>query len=108
MKTKLAVWLVQKKFAESVPQAREFLDAIERNECPPELPALLDKDMDVRITLGGTITEEAALNFLKEKLKTAEKLIAFWEANPKDTNAIFFFRKYNQYLEEEAPEAHMT
>lgn len=100
MKTKLAVWLVQKKYAESVPQAEEFLAAIERNECPPELPALLDKDMDIHIANGGTVTEETALSFLQEKLKTAKKLIAFWEANPKDTNAIFFLRKYNQYLEE--------
>lgn len=101
MKTKLAVWLTQKKFAESVPQAMEFLAAIEKNECPPELLATLKKDMEVLIAIGSPVTEEAALSFLQEKLKTAEKLIAFWEANPKDTNAIFFLRKYHQYLEDQ-------
>ena len=66
-----------------------------------ELLDILQKNLDVRIAIGGgTITKETALNFLQEKLKTAEKLIAFWEANPKDTNAIFFFREYHRYMEE--------
>ena len=56
--------------------------------------------MDIRIAIGGPVTEEAALSFLQEKLKTAEKLIAFWEANPKDTNAIFFLHEYRHYMEE--------
>ncbi|MBQ7479510.1 MAG: hypothetical protein IJT01_11585 [Selenomonadaceae bacterium] len=100
MKTKLAVWFTQKKFAESVPQAEEFLAAIKENECPQELLDILQKNLDVRIAIGGTITKETALSFLQEKLKTAENLIAFWEANPKDTNAIFFFREYHRYMEE--------
>ncbi len=99
MKTKLAVWLVQKKYAESVPQAETFLSAIRQGTCPPGLIDILRKDMDVLIAVGNPITEEKALAFLQEKLKTAEKLIAFWEENPKDTNAIFFLRKYNQYME---------
>ncbi|MBQ3972402.1 MAG: hypothetical protein II687_09460 [Selenomonadaceae bacterium] len=101
MKTKIAVWFTQKKFAESVPQAEEFLDAIKENECPQELLDILQKNLDVRIAIGGgTITKETALSFLQEKLKTAENLIAFWEANPKDTNAIFFFHEYHRYMEE--------
>jgi len=99
MKTKLAVWLVQAKYADSVPQAEEFLSAIQQDTCPPELIDFLKKDMEVLITIGNPITEEKALAFLQEKLKTAERLIAFWEENPKDTNAIFFLRKYNKYME---------
>ena len=100
MKTKLAVWLTQKKIALDVPQAMGFLDAIQKDECPQELLELLEKDLDVRIAIGSPITKEKALSFLQEKLRTAEKLIAYWEEHPKDTNAIFFLRGYRQYLEE--------
>lgn len=99
MKTKLAVWLAQKKFAENVPQALTFMDSIAKNECPPELLQRVQKDLDTRIAIG-VITEETVLAFLQEKLKTAEKLIAYWEEHPKDTNAIFFLRRYHQYQEE--------
>ncbi len=100
MKTKLAVWLAQKKFAENVPQALDFLDSLAKDECPPELFDRIQKDLDARIAIGEPLTEKAVLAFLHEKLRTAEKLIAYWEEHPKDTNAIFFLRRYHQYQEE--------
>ena len=99
MKTKLAVWLTQKKLAEDVPQALSFIDTIRSNECPSEILEHIKKDLDMRIALGDPITEEKVLSFLQEKLKTAEKLIVYWEDHPKDTNAIFFLRRYREYME---------
>ena len=45
----------------------------------------------------GKVTAEKVLPYLTEKFKSAEKLIAFWEANPKDTNAVFYHRRLAEY-----------
>ncbi|MBR3624532.1 MAG: hypothetical protein IKN43_14430 [Selenomonadaceae bacterium] len=98
METKLAVWLVGKKYAENVEEGMEFLQALENNSCPDALLDYLKKDLDVLMALGGNISSDKAVEYLKDKLKSAEKLIAFWEANPKDTNAIFFNKRLQEYL----------
>ncbi|MBR3721619.1 MAG: hypothetical protein IKN12_02555 [Selenomonadaceae bacterium] len=98
METKLAVWLVGKKYAESVEEGKEFLNALEKGNCPDALLDYLKKDLDVLMALGGKVSTDKATEYLKDKLKSAEKLIAFWETNPKDTNAIFFNKRLQEYL----------
>ena len=100
MKTKLAIWFTQKKFALDVPQALEFIESIRKDQCPPELIDILRRDIDIRLAIGDPLTEKKVLSFLQEKLRTAEKLIPYWEEHPKDTNAIFFLKGYRQYMEE--------
>lgn len=99
MDIKLAAWMVQKEYAENMDEALEFVRAIKNDSCPSALLNILQKNMDVMMEIGGKVTTEKAVPFLQSKFKTAEKLIAFWEANPKDTNAVFYHRRLAEYNE---------
>ena len=95
MDKKLAVWLWSHGFAPTAKDGLIFLEEIRRNS-PKEMLSYFAGSFSARMEMGKEVTEENVVSFLKEKLKTAQRLIAFWEENPKDTNAIFFFKKYKQ------------
>lgn len=97
MDIKLAAWMVQKEFAENMDDAIMFVRAVKDGSCPDALLNILKKNMDVMMEVGGKVTAEKVLPYLTEKFKSAEKLIAFWEANPKDTNAVFYHRRLAEY-----------
>jgi len=97
MDIKLAAWMVQKEFAENMDDAIFFVKAIKEGNCPEELLKKLMKNIDVMMAIGSKVTAENAVPFLRNKLKDAEKMIAFWEANPKDTNAVFYHRRLEEY-----------
>lgn len=92
LEQQIAVWFLSHELAETLQQALDFVRLIEKGETSEEMAVVLNKNLDVRLQLGGNVTADAALKFLQEKRTTAEKLIAMWEKNPKDTNAVFFFR----------------
>lgn len=94
LEQQIAVWFLSHELAETLQQALDFVRLVEKGEANDEMAAVLNKNMDIRSQLGGNVTTEAALKFLQEKRATAEKLIAMWEKNPKDTNAVFFFRNF--------------
>ncbi len=96
MTKKLAVWLMQQNIAVSLPQGIQFVESASKNEYPEGLSEELEKQLELRMTLGSPISHESALSYLKDRLATGEKLIKFWESNPKDTNAIFFLRKCSE------------
>ncbi len=93
MEKKMAVWLKMRGFAETVEQGEEFVRSAQNNETNKELTAVLSKNPDAALNMGGKVTDENAIKFLREKLATGQRLIGFWEENPKDTNAIFFARE---------------
>lgn len=94
LEKKIAVWFLTHDLAETLQQALDFVRKVEKNEATEEMAAVLGRNIDVKVKLGGQVTAETALGFLREKREAAEKLIALWENNPKDTNAIFFLRAY--------------
>ena len=96
MEKELAAWLISRKYAVYPDQALEFVRALQRGECPAEMVELLQKNLDLVMELGGSITTENLVPCFQEKLKSAAKLIAFWHDNPKDTNAVFFHRVYDK------------
>lgn len=97
MEIKLAAWMVQKDYAENMDDAVEFVKSVKNGQCPDALLNILKKNIDVMMAVGGKVTTDNAISFLQDKFKSAEKLIAFWEANPKDTNAVFFNRRIEEY-----------
>lgn len=99
MDIKLAAWMVQKEFAENMDDAVFFVKSVKEGSCPDALLRNFKKNIDVMMAIGSNITAENAVPFLQNKFKDAEKMIAFWEANPKDTNAVFFKRRLEEYKE---------
>jgi hypothetical protein len=100
MEKKLAVWLVQRRLARDVDEGLEFAAALERGECTEAMVEANRHNMDAMAKLG-KVTQENLGPYMQEKLAMAKKLIAFWEENPKDTNAIFFFKAYGEKFGEE-------
>ena len=99
MDIKLAAWMVQKEFAENMDEGLSFVKAVKSDSCPESLLKRLQKNIDVIMAIGKKVTSENAVKFLQNKFKDAEKMIAFWEANPKDTNAVFYHRRLAEYNE---------
>ena len=95
LERQIAVWYLSHEMAEDLRQALDFVRLVEKGEATEEMATVLSKNLDIRLQLGGNVTADSALKFLQDKRKTAEKLIAMWEENPKDTNAVFFFRDFN-------------
>ena len=100
MEKKLAIWLLQRHYARDIDEALAFATALEKGEFTEEMLEANKRNMDVIIDIG-KVTEEKFKPYLFDKVSTAEKLIAFWAANPKDTNAIFFKKEYNEHFGEE-------
>ena len=93
MKKELAIWLMQKEIAGSIEQGLRFIEAAEKDTYPEGLTEMLSKQFELTLTLGSPIPEDKALAYLKERMTMGERMIKFWKENPKDTNAIFFFKK---------------
>lgn len=96
MEKKLAAWLFQRHYAESPAQGLRFVKAVNAEKGTEEMADSLLCNIETMDLIGTETPEEDALKVLKEKLRSAERLLAFWEANPKDTNAIFFMKEYNK------------
>ncbi len=94
---KLSAWMVQKEYAENMDDAILFVKAIKEGNCPDALLKKLRKNIDVMMAVGSKVTAENVVTFLQNRLKDAEKMIAFWEKNPKDTNAVFYHRRIEEY-----------
>lgn len=88
-----AVWLLQRGYANELTQAERFALAIRKNECTEEMLSVIGGNIDVFMNLGQPITASNLQPFLQDKFQLANKLIKFWIANPKDTNAVFFFNE---------------
>ncbi len=93
MDKQIAVWLLKRGYADDVEQGVRFAQALANNECTEEMLETLGHNIDVFMTVGGPVTAENLLPFMQEKYEMAVKLIKFWAANPKDTNAVFFFNE---------------
>ena len=93
MDRQIAVWLLQRGYADDLEQGIRFAEALGKNECTDEMLDTLGHNIDVFMTVGGPVTAENLLPFMQEKYSMATKLIRFWNENPKDTNAIFFFNE---------------
>ncbi|MCR5758686.1 MAG: hypothetical protein K6F95_12405 [Selenomonas sp.] len=97
MEKQIAVWLVQRGYADDVEQGVRFAEALAKNECTEEMLETLGHNIDIFMTVGGPITAENLMPFMQEKCNMAKKLIKFWSENPKDTNAIFFFNECRKH-----------
>lgn len=97
MERQIAVWLLQRGYAEDLEQGARFAEALAKNECTEEMLEVLGHNIDVFMTVGGPVTAENLLPFMQEKYSMAQKLIKFWGENPKDTNAIFFFNECRKH-----------
>lgn len=95
MEKKLAVWLLQRKLARDIDEALSYAPALLQGQFPEEMLAANERNVAV-IKEIGKVTREKFEPYLMEKAATAQKMIAFWEKNPKDTNAIFFNKAYQQ------------
>ena len=104
MEKQIAVWLLQRGYAEDLEQGIRFAESLAKDECSEEMLDTLGHNIDVFMTVGGPITAENLLPFMQEKYAMASKLIKFWSENPKDTNAIFFFNECRKHgVEPELP-----
>lgn len=95
LEKKFAIWLLTRKYAHDLDAAMEYSKAIIAGECPESLVEFNKKNMDVIMELG-KVTQEAMAPYMQKKLDLAKKCIVFWEEHVKDTNAIFFRRKYEE------------
>lgn len=93
MEKQIAVWLVQRGYADNLEQGIRFAQALANKECTEEMLDALGHNIDVFMSVGGPVTADNLLPFLLDKYNMAQKLIHFWNENPKDTNAIFFFNE---------------
>ena len=93
----IAVWLLQRGYANDYEQAMRFATNLNDQQCSEEMVNELSKNLDIFMSLGQPVTAEKLLAFLTEKVQFATKLIKFWTENPKDTNAIFFFKECHKY-----------
>lgn len=87
----IAVWLLERGYAENFEQGLRFAHELDKNKCSEEMIAVLSKNIDIFMNVGQPIVEKTLLPYMLDKFNTASKLIKFWIANPKDTNAVFFF-----------------
>jgi hypothetical protein len=90
----VAVWLLSHELAGNLQQALDFVRETESGKAGDEMVEFLNKNDQIRAELGGEVTAESALKFMQGKVNSAAKLISLWANNPKDTNAVFFFRDY--------------
>ncbi len=95
MEKKLAAWLLQRKLARDTDEALGYAAALLQGQFPEEMFAANERNVNVMKDIG-KITREKFEPYIMEKVATAQKMIAFWEENPKDTNAIFFNKTYQQ------------
>lgn len=99
LEKKFTVWLLTRKFARNVEEANAFAKALIEDRCTEELALQMAEanrtNMDVMMDVG-KVTPEKMVPYLKGKMDTAQKCIVFWEEHVKDTNAIFFRRKYEE------------
>ncbi len=99
LEKKFTVWLLTRKFARNLEEAQSFSKAIIEGNCSEEMAAQMAEanrtNMDVMIDIG-KVTPEKMAPFMEGKLELAKKCIVFWEEHVKDTNAIFFRRKYEE------------
>lgn len=93
MDKQIAVWLLKRGYADDLEQGVRFAQALANNECTDEMLETLGHNIDIFMNVGGPVTAENLLPFMQEKYEMAVKLIKFWAANPKDTNAVFFFNE---------------
>ena len=103
LEKKFTVWLLTRKFARNLEEANAFAKALIEENCPEDIAAQMaeanQSNMDVMMELG-KVTPEKIVPFMAGKLDLAKKCITFWEEHVKDTNAIFFRRKYEAYYDE--------
>ena len=103
LEKKFTVWLLTRKFARSLEEANAFAKAVMAENCPEDVAALMAEanrgNMDVMMEIG-KVTPEKMMPFMAGKFDLAKKCIGFWEEHVKDTNAIFFRRKYEEYYGE--------
>jgi hypothetical protein len=97
MDKQLAIWLMQRGYADDLEQGVRFARALAENECTEEMLDTLGHNIDIFMTVGGPVTAEKLLPFMQEKYAMAIKLIKFWSENPKDTNAVFFFNECRKH-----------
>ncbi len=75
MEKQIAVWLVQRGYADNLEQGIRFAQALANNECTEEMLDTLSHNIDVFMTVGGPVTAENLLPFLLDKYSMATKLI---------------------------------
>lgn len=99
LEKKFTIWLLTRKFARDLEEAQVFSKAILEDSCTEELAGQMAEanrsNMDVLMEVG-KVTPEKMVPLLKSKLDLAKKCIDFWEEHVKDTNAIFFRKKYEE------------
>ena len=80
-------------------EAQAFAKAVMEGNCSEEIASQMAEsnrsNMDVMMEIG-KVTPEKIVPFMQGKLELAQKCIVFWEEHVKDTNAIFFRRKYEE------------
>ncbi|MBQ7496395.1 MAG: hypothetical protein IJU00_00915 [Selenomonas sp.] len=99
LEKKFTVWLLTRKFARNLEEAQAFAKAVMEGKCSEEIASQMAEsnrsNMDVMMEIG-KVTPEKIVPFMQGKLELAQKCIVFWEEHVKDTNAIFFRRKYEE------------
>ena len=99
LEKKFTVWLLTRKFARNLEEAQAFAKAVVEGNCSEEIASQMAEsnmsNMDVMMEIG-KVTPEKIVPFMQGKLELAQKCIVFWEEHVKDTNAIFFRRKYEE------------
>ena len=99
LEKKFTVWLLTRKFARNLEEAQAFAKAVMEGNCSEEIASQMAEsnrsNMDVMMEIG-KVTPEKIVPFMQGKLELAQKRIVFWEEHVKDTNAIFFRRKYEE------------
>lgn len=93
----IAVWLLDRGYAENYEQGQRFAAALAAGECTDEMVEVLGRNIDIFMNLGAPVIDRTLLPYMLEKYQFAEKLINFWIANPKDTNSLFFFNNCRRY-----------
>ncbi|MBP8599524.1 MAG: hypothetical protein KBI24_10035 [Selenomonas sp.] len=97
MEKQLAVWLLQRGYADDLEQGLRFVEALAQNTCTEEMLDTLGHNIEIFMSVGEPVTAENLLPFMQERYQTAIKLIRFWSESPKDTNAVFFFNECRKY-----------
>ena len=99
LEKKFTIWLLTRKFARNLEEAQTFSKAVIEGDCTEEIVGQMFEanrtNMDVMMEIG-KVTPEKMVPFMKQRLDLAQKCIIFWEEHVKDTNAIFFRKKYEE------------
>ena len=99
LEKKFTVWLLTRKFARNLEEANAFAKAVIEGSCNEEIAGQMAEanrtNTDVLMEVG-KVTPEKMVPYMEGKLQFAQKCITFWEEHVKDTNAIFFRRKYEE------------